>query len=263
MPGRSIPVVTYHHVSPVGKVLTVPPELFEDHLRVLRRNGWKTLSGAEFLDFLHYEEIPEKCVVLTFDDGFADNYLYSYPLLRKYAMKALLFVATSFIGEGEVRRDRFAPLPHHEAWKAAFTERRSEVMCTWKELMEMEESGSFDIQSHGHSHKTPSHIKERKYQELYEDLLISKKTLEAKLSKKVFHLAWPKGIYSDKSIEIAKEVGFKALYTIERGANTHKNITMLKRLPVKWKDGEWLHKRLTIYSSVLLGKLYLMVKLNF
>lgn len=257
---NSIPVVMYHHVSPVGKELNVTPEILEDHLKVLRQKGWKTLRGDEFLYFLQSKEIPRKCVLLTFDDGFVDNYLFAYPLLNKYKMKAMLFAATAFIEDIDIKRDYFIPLTHKESWRLALTERRSEVMCTWNELKEMEVSELFDIQSHGHSHKTPEYMKENKYAELKKDLLVSKSIMERRLSKEVLHLAWPKGHYDQMGINIATDAGFKALYTTERGTNTDNNLYELKRLPVKYKDGKWLIGKLRIYSSVSFTKLYLTLR---
>ncbi len=206
---KSIPIVMYHHVSPPGKELNVQPKIFQDHLSILCSEGWKTLSGEEFLYFLQNNEIPKKCVLLTFDDG--------------------------------------------------FTERRSEVMCTWQELKEMEGSGIFDIQSHGHSHNTPQYLKEKKYAELKEDLFASKKILEKRLSKHILHFCWPRGKYNQTGVDIAAEAGFRAIYTTERGANTKEDLKALKRLPVK-KNGKWLVNRLNIYSSVLFSKFYLGVR---
>ncbi len=258
---NSIPVVMYHHVSPAGWGLTISPGLFEEHLSYLKRDGWKTLSGDEFLEIIQAEEIPAKCVLLTFDDGFADNYVYAYPILKRYGMKAILFVATSFIEDVEVNRDEFRPLPHKEAWEMAFTERRHEVMCTWAELREMEEEGVFDIQSHSHTHETPVYIKERRYRELREDLLRGKRDIEERLSKRVLHLGWPKGYYDEEGIRIATELGFKALYTTERGPNIRGTLREVRRLPVKG-DGRWLLNRLNIYSSTLLSKLYHSVRIG-
>ncbi len=147
MPGSSIPVVMYHHISPMSGGLNISPEIFKNHLTMLYRKDWKTLSGEEFLYFLQNNEIPKKCVLLTFDDGFADNYIYAYPLLKKYGMKAMLFAATFFIEDIEVKRNHFTPLSRKDTQNLAITERRSEVMCTWQELKEMEGSGIFDIYS--------------------------------------------------------------------------------------------------------------------
>ncbi|MEW6715765.1 MAG: polysaccharide deacetylase family protein [Nitrospirota bacterium] len=262
MLSRSIPVVMYHHILPMGGGVAVTPEIFKDHLVALQRNGWKTLSGKEFLHLLHSGNIPRKTVLLTFDDGFADNYVYAYPILKRYRMKALLFVATSFIENADIKRTEFVPLPHREAWELACSERRSEVMCTWNELREMEESGIFDIQSHGHSHNIPQYINENKLAEIKEDLSAGKKMIEEMLSKDVLHLAWPKGKYDDKAIEIAAGLGFRALYTTDRGHNTQENSMMLHRLPAKNKNGGWLVNKIKIYSSIPLSKLYLALRIS-
>jgi peptidoglycan/xylan/chitin deacetylase (PgdA/CDA1 family) len=114
----------------------------------------------------------------------------------------------------------------------------------------------FDIQGHGMSHKTPR----KKYQELKKDLSDGKAVLEEKLSKKIFHFAWPRGHYDEAGIKIAHELGYKALYTTDRGANTPGNLSMLKRLPVKCRNGKWLSRKLPVYSSLLLTKFYLALR---
>lgn len=158
-------------------------------------------------------------------------------------MKAMLFAATFFIEDIEAKKNRFIPLSHKDAKNLTFTERRSKVMCTWQELKEMEDSGIFDIQSHGHSHNTPQYLKEKKYTELKEDLLISKKILEKRISKYILHFCWPGGKYDQTGVDIATEAGFRAIYTRERGANTQEDLKALKRLPVK-KNGNRLTNRL-------------------
>ena len=258
---NSIPVAMYHHAAPTDRELNIYPDLFEDQLRVLSRRGWKTLSGDEFLYFLENEkEKPGKCVLLTFDDGFADNYVYAYPLLKKFKMKAMIFVATDFIADADVKRDSFTALSHNAARDLADSERRHEVMCTWKELEEMETSGVIDIQSHGISHKTPDLIKAKRYEELKEDLAGGKAILEKRLSKKIYHFAWPRGHFDETGIKIASEIGYKALYTTERGCNTGKDLKALNRLPVKNRNGRWLMKNLRIYSSVFLTGFYLAIR---
>lgn len=261
MSDRSVPVLMYHHVAPTDREINVYPDVFEDQLRVLSRKGWKTLTGDEFLGFLkNPSEAPKKCVLITFDDGFADNYVYAYPLLRKYGMRAMIFVATGFIADDDVKREGFVPLSHDKAWKLAFTDRRSESMCTWKELKEMQQSGAIDIQSHGHSHLIPQYIAQKKYQDVMDDLNAGKKALQERLSKDVRHLAWPKGCYDEQAIEIAGGLGYEALYTVDRGSNTREDLKAVHRLPVKIRNGRWLARKASIYSSVLLSRFYLAVR---
>jgi peptidoglycan/xylan/chitin deacetylase (PgdA/CDA1 family) len=251
----------YHHVSKTDRELNVYPELFEDQMKELSKRGWKTLSGDEFLHFIeNEEEKPKKCVLLTFDDGFADNYVFAYPLLKKFGMKAMMFVATDFIADDEVKRDSFVSLTHNEAWELAYSDRRSEVMCTWQELEEMESSGVFDIQCHGTAHETPELMRERKYKAVEEDIMGGKTILEKRLSKKACHFAWPRGHYDAEGVRIAVDAGFRALYTTDRGANTKDTLLAVNRLPVKCKDGKWFTGKLPIYSSVFLSKLYLSLR---
>ncbi len=251
----------YHHIAPTDKSINVYPELFEDQLRVMSAKGWKTISGEEFLYFMHNRnDKPKKCVLITFDDGFADNYVFAYPLLKKFGMKAMLFIASDLIDDSDVSRSSFTALTHNEAWRIANTDERSTVMCTWKELQEMEEEGVFDIQSHGSSHTTPDLIKDANYTALRKDLSEGRAVLEKRFSKKIEHFAWPRGVHDEKAREIAVEVGYQALYTTDRGANTTENLEWINRLPVKCRKGKWLGGKLPIYSSSLLTKLYLGIR---
>lgn len=246
----------YHHVMPVTSSLNITPELFEEQLSGLKTNGWKTLDSKEFLYFLQNpKESRKKCVLLTFDDGFVDNYLYAYPILKKYRMKALLFIATDFITDLDIKRENFIAMPHKQMWKIAFSERNYEVMCTWNELKEMESEGVFDIQSHGHTHKIPDFIEKANYAAVENDLFLGQEFLMKYLNKQPLHLAWPKGVYNDKVMRIAVKLGFKALYTTQRGANVYDTFH-IKRLAVKCKGRRWLNKKLMIYKSSLLTKIY-------
>lgn len=258
---NSIPVVMYHHIMPEIKELNVTPKVFEEQISALKRHGWKTLDGCEFLYLMQNPAKQRgKCVLLTFDDGFLDNYIYAYPILKKYKMKAMLFVATDFIVDLDIKRKNFKPIEHKEIWKLAHTERKYEVMCTWNEIREMQEEEVFDIQSHGHTHEIPEFIKKNDYEKLKDDLMLSKDLLKKYLNKEPLHLAWPKGVYNDMAIKTAKEVGFKALYTTQRGANTE-DLFNVKRIAVKCKGSGWFKIKLSIYSSSLISKIYSKIRL--
>jgi len=118
---------------------------------------------------------PRKTVLLTFDDGFADNYVYAYPILKRYGMKALLFTATSFIENANINRNRFvlSRTVKHGSWPLQKDVQRSCVRGM--NLERWKESGVFDIQSHGHSHNIPHFINEKKHSEIKEDLSAGKK----------------------------------------------------------------------------------------
>ncbi|GAB6182648.1 polysaccharide deacetylase family protein [Thermodesulfovibrio hydrogeniphilus] len=261
MLNNSIPVIMYHHVMPKERELNVTPEIFEEQISALKREGWKTLSAVEFIYLMmHPKEKRKKCVLLTFDDGFYDNYLFAYPILKKYKMKAVMFVVTDMVLD-DFKRESFSVVEHKKMWHMIFNEDRRDFLCTWNELKEMQEEGIFDIESHGSSHKIPEYLKAGNYEMIKEDIKRSKETLKRKINKESLHLCWPKGAYDEKSINIACGCGFKALYTTERGANIY-DLLHIKRLPVKCKGAGWLLPKLKIYSSSVLSKIYLKIRIG-
>jgi peptidoglycan/xylan/chitin deacetylase (PgdA/CDA1 family) len=151
----TVPVLMYHSVgipNPnwIWKFLTIPYEIFEDHLRMLKRKGFNTIDFAQLYDYVSSgKTIPPNPIVLTFDDGYLDNWVYAYPLLKKYGFKGTIFVNPEFVDpteeyrpnlkdvwDGKVKEDNLAP----------------HGFLSWREMREMEKSGVMDIQSHGMTH---------------------------------------------------------------------------------------------------------------
>jgi len=125
---EQIPVFTFHSVE---------PEPFETRLRYLRRNGYRTLTADELLATLNRETpVPDRAVVLSFDDGWGSLKTVAYPLLKQYGYKAVAFIAPALIGD--------EPLESEKPDGRRF--------CTWAELREMQQSGVVDVQSHSLNH---------------------------------------------------------------------------------------------------------------
>lgn len=96
--GQQIPILLYHHVNYEPSLYSVTPEHLEQDLRRLKANGYETIHLATLEKYLSGEDIlPAKPVLLTFDDGYADNYQYAYPLLKKYGMTAVFFIVTGAV----------------------------------------------------------------------------------------------------------------------------------------------------------------------
>ncbi|MGL4210288.1 MAG: polysaccharide deacetylase family protein, partial [Cetobacterium somerae] len=122
------PWFLYHHIGESG----VPTDWFEEHLKNIWFLNMKTLTNKEMLESLEKNgKLPKNSVALTFDDGYYDNYRHAFPLLKKYKMKATLYLNTAYVENEEHR---------------AFT------YLSWKEIEEMSASGVFDIQLHSHRH---------------------------------------------------------------------------------------------------------------
>ncbi|MGL4252577.1 MAG: polysaccharide deacetylase family protein [Fusobacteriaceae bacterium] len=147
---KGIPIFLYHQVNPSSKVT---PELFERHLQVLKEKKMETITISQMLD----KEKLKNSVLITLDDGYYDNYKYVFPLLKKYNMKATIFLNTAFLGEErksdvEIKNNEEANLVSAKRYLDEGTE-ISEQYMTWNEIKEMHESGLVDFQAHSHGHR--------------------------------------------------------------------------------------------------------------
>jgi peptidoglycan/xylan/chitin deacetylase (PgdA/CDA1 family) len=130
--------------------LTVPYQMFENHLRVLKGKGFNTIDLSQLYYFMsNSKPIPPNSIVLTFDDGYLDNWVYAYPLLKKYGFKGIVFVNPEFVDPKEEHRPNL-----EDVWagKVRSEELMSNGFLSWREMREMEKDGVMDIQSHGMTH---------------------------------------------------------------------------------------------------------------
>lgn len=243
----------YHHVNTAGSFITVGLRNFERQMAFLKDRGYRTINTEDLADILNGNATAaSNTVMITFDDGWADNWHYAYPVLRKYALKAVFFVVTSWIHDGTAEIGTF---PYHKECKALVAEGRLiEAAMSWEQLREMEDSGLIDIQSHTHTHK--------KLDEdgIYQDITTSKGLIEGRLSKKCEAVCWPWGIYNDKYISDALRAGYKLLFTTELGTNTQKTGPLeIKRIAIGDIGVVKFRKKLFIHSDDGLSKLYLRI----
>lgn len=153
---RKIPVLNYHSVSArpqwlrIGDQVSIAPDAFERQLAYLKRHGYRSLFISEAHRILAGKDRADprgKHVALTFDDGYADNWIAALPLLKKYGVKATLFVSTGFIAEAEGCRETI-----EEKARADWNALDWSGYLKWPELKAMRDSGLVEIQSHGFAH---------------------------------------------------------------------------------------------------------------
>jgi peptidoglycan/xylan/chitin deacetylase (PgdA/CDA1 family) len=264
----AVPVLMYHHVCPHPGLVTVSPETFEEHVAYLARRGYAALTADEFLEFLQgTRPLTGRSVLITFDDGYLDNYVYAYPILKRYGLKATIFAITGNIGEGAARTclgaGKSLPVtPDHRACKTAVMDGRAdEVMMRWSEIEAMEASGAVEIHSHTHSHVRWDQLHSDKTQRLAAvetDLVASRDELKRRLGKDSRHLCWPWGYFEPGYQETAEKVGFIAQYSTVKGVNTAgDNPRQIARIVAKDRPIRWLSSRLAIYQRPWLARLYL------
>jgi peptidoglycan/xylan/chitin deacetylase (PgdA/CDA1 family) len=265
----------YHHVNwHEGDLVTLSPEGFENHLRTLRDRGYQTLFLDDLLPILRGERAADvPSAALTFDDGHLDNWVFAFPLLRKYRMKATVFIITSWMGEGEARGqwDPGGPpgaglpeIPRHREVKKKAAGGDGAAAMNWEEARAMEASGFVDIQSHTHSHRDFFSPVEGGFQlplanrqPLGEDLVRSRELIETRLKKTCRFLAWPWGRYDAAAQALAREAGFEGMVTTEKGINLPgSGAAAIKRIVAKSGEKAWFSRRLSIYSRPTLGRIY-------
>ncbi len=147
-------VIYYHSVGPVKKdwensFLTTGQDIFEEHLAWLNRR-YKTISLMEYWQIRNGHMPPVKNpLVITFDDGYLDNWVWAFPLLMKYGMKATIFVSPEFVDEkagcrpvSDDSHSRGDDSSEVDSWG----------FLSWEEMRMMERSGLIDIQSHAMTH---------------------------------------------------------------------------------------------------------------
>lgn len=186
-----VPVLMYHSIDYNSKAtkLSVSPESFARQMEFLHKNHYNVVSlGKVAAGIRRGEKMPPKAVVITFDDGFYNNYLYAYPVLKKYKFPATIFVITDKIGE--------------PGWLG------------WKELKEMSDSGIISIGSHTKSHPWLPSLGTEKMED---EVAGSKKILEERLGKKVDELCYPSGAFDRKVQDALRKTGYSCAVATNPG----------------------------------------------
>jgi peptidoglycan/xylan/chitin deacetylase (PgdA/CDA1 family) len=251
----------YHHINPHrGDTVTVTPEVFESQLRHLRESGYRTLTAEELFSFIKGElKVTQKSVVITFDDGWLDNYLYAFPVLKKYHLNATIFVITDRVemASGNVQSLPDAVPTHNESKALLEKGEACRVTLSWELMEEMSAGGLVKFYSHTKSHAKCNVLSE---QQLREELGGSKGVIERKSGRPCPFLCWPYGKYNDGAVRLAREAGYEALFTTNHGVVTAgSDPSAVKRIVVK-DSSEWFRRRMFVYTNPILAPLYLAVK---
>lgn len=207
--GVKVLVLNYHKIENNNHSLSVPPWDFETQMKYLVDHGYTSIAPDDLHAALAGEaKLPENPVLITFDDGYRDNYANAFPILKKYKLKATIFVITSFLG-------------------------KREQYFTWDQAREMEQHG-ISIQSHTVDHKPMTDLSD---EQLRAELVESKKKAEMELGHEVGYIAYPTGTYNLHIAEMVKEAGYKGAFTIKYG-NVDKatNVYAIERVPIFHTD---------------------------
>ncbi|WP_342489196.1 polysaccharide deacetylase family protein [Bacillus sp. FSL P4-0248] len=182
-----LPILMYHSISS-GNSLRVPKSEFASHMKWLKDNNYVTLSPKEAYQVLTTNSIPsEKYVLITFDDGYTDNYTKAFPILKQYEMKATIFMIEQSIGR-----------PNH---------------LTDEQMDEMMAHG-ISIESHTIHHLELNRLSKQQQEE---ELKGSKTFFDQRFSQRTRMVSYPVGRYNEETLKLAKEAGYQMAVTTEPG----------------------------------------------
>ncbi|MHB8596410.1 MAG: polysaccharide deacetylase family protein [Ktedonobacteraceae bacterium] len=180
--------LVYHLIDrTIDAKVAIAEEAFEAQLRHLREKNYTILSLAQAIAILNGEqEAPSRSVLLTFDDGYANNLYVALPLLQEYGMTATQFVISAHVGQ----TNRWNPRANYDV-----------NHMTWDELRQWWESGC-DIGGHSHEHFWMTRLSKP---EMQEAVVINKLWLEKQLDLPMRAFSYPYGAYNQQVQAVVKE----------------------------------------------------------
>jgi len=218
--GIAVPIVMYHSImkkSPeLGKYVITATE-FENDIKYLKDRGYSAITMTELINYVYNNAaLPQKPVIITFDDGNLNNYLYGKPILEKYRMKAVM----SVIGKYSEAFSKTPPPTSDPAY----------AHVSWSQIKEINDSGYFEIQNHTynlHSITKRRNGAKRNKSESLENYRAVLTQDVVKLQNKLTEVTgitpntftYPYGSISKESKGILKELGFKATLSCTEGVN--------------------------------------------
>lgn len=213
-----LPIIMYHALVKDEKYQNtyfIDPGIFESDIKYLHENGYNTVVVQDLIDYTEKgTPLPENPVMLTFDDGYYNNYIYAYPILEEYGMKAVISPVGKFT-------DDYSEIDDTNEYYA---------YMSWEDLKTVRESGVFEIQNHTYNlhitngSKSGILTENQGNQEQYiKDVRYDLSLFQIRASEMIgitpTALAYPYGSYDAASEELIKELGFKSSFTCREGMN--------------------------------------------
>ena len=217
--GIFLPIIMYHSILKDPAMqgdYVISPELFEQDLQYLQANGYTGISMQDLLDYVNQgTPLPEKPVLLTFDDGYYNNYFYAYPLAKQYDFK-MIISPVGMLTEKFSNTEDISPYYSH---------------ITWENIKEMLESGIVEFQNHTYNLHTNDGARkgakkksgesvEQYQQMLREEVGKMQDVMREHTGIVPTTFVYPFGAVSKEAMPVLKELGFQATLICESKMNT-------------------------------------------
>ena len=213
------PILLYHRIvnaqSPIGKQkIYVWEKKFREQMIFLKKNNYETIT---------FHDLPNtsnaKRVLLTFDDGYEDNYTILFPILKEFGFKAVIYLVTKC---------------SYNEW--ATKEGEPELKLMNKEMIR--EMRDYGIEFGGHT-RTHIDLKKTPNENLYEEISGCKKDLEDIIEKTAISFAYPFGAYNDETLQAVRKAGYQYGITTIFG-------------PKQWQDDRMRIRRIEVRPNTTL-----------
>ena len=211
LPRKVVPVLMYHSISyNEESSLNVTPENFSRQMEYLSKSGYKVISLDDYVEGLkNNTKFHPKTVVITFDDGFEDNYLYAFPVLAKHDMPATIFLITGYVDS-------------------------KKEYLRWDQIKVMLERG-IDFGGHTRNNEYLPAITDQ--DKLRDEIYAPRADIEENTGHEAEYFCYPIGGFNHEVKAVVKEAGYKGACTTNRGTGRfNRDVYELKRVKVTNSD---------------------------
>lgn len=204
------PILVYHNINSRKGSFFVSPENFSKQMEYIKKNGYQVISLDELVRSIQTKTpLKRNKVVITFDDGYQDNFEYAYPVLKKMGFPATIFLVTDYIG-------------------------KTSGFLNWDEVVAM----SKDKISFGGHTKTHFYLGSMGSEDLaFGEIKGSKEAIEQKINMPVDYFCYPGGGFNQRTKELVALAGYRGACTTNRGfVKFNRDVYELKRVKVTNSD---------------------------
>ncbi len=223
-----VPVLNYHGIEDhEHNPLMLGVADFDRQMAYLAQEGYHSITPKQLLAHLEQgAELPSKPILITFDDGYRNNYDNAYPILKKYGLTATIFLVTDTVGTND--------------W-----------YLNWQQVEEMRKAG-FVFGSHTLNHVPLNDLSQ---DEIRFQLTKSKEGMQWKLDVPIDYFAYPTGAYNETVGKLVREAGYKAAFTIDFGrVKVGDNPYALDRIPILKTKSPFYHFYTRLNFTTLMSK---------
>lgn len=221
-----VPILMYHRIANIpGDRNALPQEKFAEQLAYLAAHNYHTITPQDLYNhYVNKTKLPKNPILLTFDDGYEDNYTKALPLLKKYNMTAVVFPIYNWLGK-ENKWENFG--------KQLTTTMTIEQLQSWH-------TQGMDIQPHTANHPF---LTQCTTDELIIELTETKTKFTKLLDKPMDFLCYPYGFFNQEVIDIAQKANYKMAFAIfDHVPLWHINLFALPRIPIPSHQKMWEFK---------------------